>query len=34
VLADGNPVGGLRTTTVSVALERAHLLAPVEPSTV
>lgn len=34
VLADGNPFGGLRTTTVSVALERARLLAPVEPSTV
>lgn len=34
VLADGGPVGGLRATTVSVALESAHLLAPVEPGTV
>jgi len=34
VLTDGDPFGGLRTTTVSLALDQARLLAPVEPTTV
>ncbi len=34
VLVDGEPFGGLRTTTVSIPLQQAHLLAPVAPTTV
>jgi len=34
VLADGEPFGGLRATSTSISVDQAHLLAPVEPSTV
>ncbi len=34
VLAEGDPFGGLQPSSVSISLGRAHLLAPVAPSTV